>query len=181
MARTARRDDGEDALSVLMRKAGAAPRRRGPRGPKHRAPDTPGGSGSGKVRRISALSAGGVVVGGLLAVLLTPADPADVIPGIAPVPPSLTIEPQAVEVPDDAVPAPVSSGPPGGSVAPPPPLTASMNGTETPSPTPTPTTPPEQPRDPRAGHYDHDWYYDWYYGGGYRDGHQGGRWPQWGG
>ncbi|MEV6910435.1 hypothetical protein [Amycolatopsis sp. NPDC051071] len=153
-----------------MRAAGAAPRRRGPRGPKHRAP---GMAGSGKVRRISALSAGGAVVGGLLAVLLTPGDSADVIPGIAPFPPSLTIAPQAVQVPDDAIPTPVPEGPPGGSVAPPPPLTASMNGSEKPSPTPAPEPPPEQPRDPRAGHYDRDWYYDWYYGGG--------RQPQWGG
>ncbi len=174
MARTARRENGGDALSELMRAAGAVPRRRGPRGPKHRAPDIPGASSGWRVRRISALSAGGVVVGGLLAVLLTPGDSNDVVPGIAPVPPSLTIAPQAVEAPDDAVPTPVPAGPPGGSVAPPPPLTASMNGSEKQSPTPAPEPPPEQqPRDPRAGHYDHDWYYDWYHGGGRR--------PPWGG
>ncbi|WP_409492563.1 hypothetical protein [Amycolatopsis sp. cmx-11-12] len=167
MARTARRHSGEDALSALMREAGAAPRRRGPRGPKHRAPSS-AAPGNGKVRRISALSAGGLVVGGLLAVLLTPADSADVIPGTPLPPPSLTIAPQAVEVPDDAVPSPVPSGPPGGSVAPPPPLTASMHGSETPSPTPPPVVTPER-RDPRAGHHD----YDWYRGGG--------RLPQWGG
>ncbi|WP_233224107.1 hypothetical protein [Amycolatopsis sp. BJA-103] len=176
MARTARRDNGGDALSELMREAGAAPRRRGPRGPKHRAPETTG-PGSGKLRRISALSAGGVVLGGLLAVLLTPADSAEVIPGMPLPPPSLTIAPQAVEVPDDAVPSPAPSGPSGGSVAPPPPLTASMNGSETPSPTPTPVPAPEERRDPRAGHHDNDWYYDWYYGG-YPG---GGRHPAWGG
>ncbi|MFK0248925.1 hypothetical protein ACIQUM_29870 [Amycolatopsis azurea] len=174
MARTARREDGGDALSELMRAAGAVPRRRGPRGPKHRAPIAVA-PGRGKLRRISALSAGGVVVGGLLAVLLTPADPAEVIPGVPLPPPSLTIAPQAIHVPDDAVLSPVPSGPSGGSVAPPPPITASMNGTETPSPTPTPT--PEERPDPRAGHRDHDWYYDWYHGG-YPG---GGRRPQWGG
>ncbi|WP_236725374.1 hypothetical protein [Amycolatopsis orientalis] len=182
MARTARRDDGGDALSELMREAGAAPRRRGPRGPKHRAPDTTG-PGSRKVRRISALSAGGVVVCGLLAVWLTPGDPAEVIPGAPLPPPSLTIAPQAVEFPDDAVPSPVPSGPSGGSVAPPPPLTASMHGTETPSPTPAPA-PSEERQDPRAGRHDNDGYYDWYrdwYYGGYRGGHPGGRQPQWGG
>ncbi len=170
MARTARRDNGGDALSELMREAGAAPRRRGPRGPKHRAPEA---TGPGKLRRISALSAGGVVLGGLLAVLLTPADSAEVIPGMPLPPPSLTIAPQAVEVPDDAVPSPAPSGPSGGSVAPPPPLTASMNGSETPSPTRTPVPAPEERRAPRAGHHDNDWYYDWYHGGG--------RHPAWGG
>ncbi|MFC9254438.1 hypothetical protein [Amycolatopsis thailandensis] len=174
MARTARREAGGDALSELMRAAGAVPRRPGPRGPKHRAPIAVV-PGSGKLWRISALSAGGVVVGGLLAVLLTPADPAEVTPGMPLPPPSLTIAPQAIEVPDDAMPPPVPSGPPGGSVAPPPPMTASLHGSETPSPTPTPT-PGERP-DPRAGHRDHDWYYDWYYGG-YPG---GGRHPQWGG
>lgn len=173
MARTARHDGGGDALSELMRKAGAAPRRRGPRGPKHRAPDA--ASGSGRIRRISALSAGGVFVGGLLAVLLTPGEQAEVVPGIPLPPPSLTIAPQAVEVPDDAAASPVPSGPSGGSVAPPPPMTASMHGSETPSPTPTtPAPPPEERPDPRAGH--HEWYYDWNHGG-YPG---GGRWPQWG-
>ncbi|WP_414937746.1 hypothetical protein [Amycolatopsis sp. cmx-11-51] len=175
MARTARRHSGGDALSELMRAAGAAPRRRGPRGPRHRAPST-AAPGNGKLWRISVLSAGGLVVGGLLAVLLTPADSADVSPGTPLPPPSLTIAPQAAEVPDDAVPTPVPSGPPGGSVAPPPPLTASMNGSETPSPTPTPVTTPER-QDPRAGHHDNDWFYDRYYGG-YQG---GGRRPYWGG
>ncbi|OLZ45775.1 hypothetical protein BS329_32370 [Amycolatopsis coloradensis] len=154
-----------------MREAGAAPRRRGPRGPRHRAPSTTT-PGIGRVRRISALSAGGLVVGGLLAVLLTPADSADLIPGTPLPPPSLMIAPQAVEVPDDAVPSPVPSGPPGGSVAPPPPLTAAMHGSERPSPTPPPVTTPER-QDPRAGHHDHEWYHDWYRGGG--------RLPHWGG
>ncbi|WP_026467859.1 hypothetical protein [Amycolatopsis alba] len=170
MARTARREAGGDALSELMRAAGAAPRRRGPRGPKHRAPIAVA-PGSGKLRRISALSAGGVVVGGLLAVLLTPGDPAEVIPGMPLPPPSLAIAPQAVEVPDAAASSPAPPGPPGGSVAPPPPMTASLNGSETPSPTPTPV--PEERPDPRDGHREHDGYYDWYRGGG--------RWPQWGG
>ncbi|MFD5250379.1 hypothetical protein ACFWIW_37930 [Amycolatopsis sp. NPDC058340] len=169
MARTARRDTGEDALSTLMREAGAAPRRRGPRGPKHRAPETT--PGSSRIRRISALSAGGVLAGGLLAVLLVPADPAEVVPGAPLPPPSLTIAPQAIDVP---VSSPVPSGPSGGSVAPPPPMTASLHGSETPSPTPTPE-PGERPA-PRTGYHDFDQYYDWYYGGG----HQGGRWPQWG-
>ncbi|EME62101.1 hypothetical protein [Amycolatopsis decaplanina] len=178
MARTARRDAGGDALSELMRKAGAAPRRRGPRGPKHRAPDAAGGNG--RIRRISALSAGAVVVGGLLAVLFIPADPAEVIPGMPLPPPSPTIAPQAVEVPDDAVSSPAPSGPSGGSVAPPPPMTASMHGSETPSPAPTPA--PEERPDPRAGHHDLDQYYDWYHGGGFPGGYQGGgRLPQWGG
>ncbi|MEU9691828.1 hypothetical protein [Amycolatopsis japonica] len=168
MARTARRDTGEDALRTLMREAGAAPRRQGPRGPKHRAP------GTGRIRRISALSAGGVLVGGLLAVVLIPSDPVDVVPGTPLLPPSLTIAPQAIDVPADAASSPVPSGPSGGSVAPPPPMTASMHGSETPSPTPTPE--PEERPDPRAGHHDFDQYYDWYYGGR----HQGGRWPQWG-
>ncbi|MFE6612185.1 hypothetical protein [Amycolatopsis sp. NPDC057786] len=171
MARTARHDSGGDALSELMRKAGAAPRRKGPRGPKHRAPDA--APGNGRIRRISVLSAGGVFVGGLLAVLLIPAEQAEVVPGMPLSPPSLTIAPQAVEVPDDAASSPVPSGPSGGSVAPPPPMTASMHGSETPSPTPTP--PPEERPDPRAGH--HEWYHDWHHGG-YRG---GGRWPQWGG
>ncbi|WP_244162459.1 hypothetical protein [Amycolatopsis regifaucium] len=180
MARTARRVDGGDALSELMREAGAAPRRRGPRGPKHRAPEA---VGSGKLRWISALSAGGLFVGGLLAVLLVPADSAEVIPGMPIPPPSLTIAPQAVEAPGDAVPSPVPSGPSGGRVAPPPPLTASMHGSETPSPTPTPVAPPEQQRDPRAEQRQQDYwdYYDWYYGDGHRGGYPGGRLPQWGG
>jgi len=179
MARTARREAGGDALSELMRAAGAAPRRRGPRGPKHRAPIAVA-PGSGKFWRISALSAGGVVVVGLLAVLLTPADPAEVIPGVPLPPPSLTIAPQAIQVPDDAVSSPVPSGPSGGSVAPPPPMTASMHGSETPSPTPAPT--PEEQPDPRAGHHDHEYYEDWYrgyYGGGYPGAYRGGgRQPQ---
>jgi len=173
MARTARRDTGEDALSTLMAEAGAAPRRRGPRGPKHRAPETT--PGPGRIRRISAFSAGGLLVGGLVAVLLVPADAADVVPGTPLLPPSLTIAPQAIDAP---APSPAPSGPSGGSVAPPPPMTASMHGSETPSPTPAPE--PEERPDPRAGHHDfdqyYDQYYDWYYGGG----HQGGRWPQWG-
>lgn len=171
MARTARHGSGGDALSELMRKAGAAPRRKGPRGPKHRALDA--APGNGRIRRISVLSAGGVFVGGLLAVLLIPAEQAEVVPGMPLPPPSLTIAPQAVEVPDDAASSPVPSGPSGGSVAPPPPMTASMHGSETPSPTPTP--PPEERPDPRAGQ--HEWYHDWHHGG-YRG---GGRWPQWGG
>ncbi|GAB3725600.1 hypothetical protein GCM10027598_43460 [Amycolatopsis oliviviridis] len=179
MARTARREAGGDALSELMRAAGAVPRRRGPRGPKHRAPITVG-PGSGRLLRISALSAGGVVVGGLLAVLLTPADSAEVVPGTPLPPPSLTIAPQAIVVPDDAASSPVPSGPSGGSVAPPPPMTASIHGSETPSPTPEPE--PEERQDPRAGHHDHDEYYDWYYGGGYPGGYRGGgRQPHWGG
>ncbi|MGW4131822.1 hypothetical protein [Amycolatopsis japonica] len=155
-----------------MREAGAAPRRRGPRGPKHRAPEA--APGTGRIRWISALSAGGVLVGGLLAVVLIPSDPGGVVPGTPLLPPSLTIAPQAIDVPADAASSPVPSGPSGGSVAPPPPMTASMHGSETPSPTPTPE--PEARPDPRAGHHDFDQYYDWYYGGG----HQGGRWPQWG-
>ncbi|MFI9453390.1 hypothetical protein [Amycolatopsis sp. NPDC052450] len=154
-----------------MRKAGASPRRRGPRGPKHRAPDT-AAPGNGKIRRISALSAGGVVVGGVLVFLLTPADPVEVVPGAPLPPPSLIIAPQAVDAPDDAASPTTPSGPSGGSVAPPPPMTASMHGSETPSPTPTPVR--EERPDPRAGH--HEWYDDWYHGG-YPG---GGRRPQWG-
>ncbi|WP_410579174.1 hypothetical protein [Amycolatopsis sp. lyj-108] len=154
-----------------MRKAGASPRRRGPRGPKHRAPDT-AAPGNRKIRRISALSAGGVVVGGVLVFLLTPADPVEVVPGTPLAPPSLIIAPQAVDAPDDAASSTTPSGPSGGSVAPPPPMTASMHGSETPSPTPTPVR--EERPDPRAGH--HEWYDDWYHGG-YPG---GGRWPQWG-
>ncbi|MFD6073205.1 hypothetical protein [Amycolatopsis lurida] len=168
--RRARTRVHHQTLSELMRKAGAAPRRQGPRGPKHRAPEA--AHGSGRIRRISALSAGALVVGGLLAVLLAPAEQAEVIPGTPLPPPWPTIAPQAVEVPDDAVSSPVPSGPSGGSVAPPPPMTASMHGSETPSPTPTPS--PEERPDPRAGH--HEWYYDWNHGG-YPG---GGRWPQWG-
>ncbi|MEV7554571.1 hypothetical protein AB0N89_33555 [Amycolatopsis sp. NPDC089917] len=177
MARTARREAGGDALSELMRAAGAVPRRRGPRGPKHRAPNAVG-PGRGRLRRISALSAGGVVVGGLLAVLLTPADSAEVLPGMPLPPPSLTIAPQAILVPDDAVPPPVPSGPSGGSVAPPPPMTAAMHGSETPSPTPSP--PPEEEPDPRAGHeYHEDWNRGYYHGDGYPGAYRGGgRQPQ---
>lgn len=185
MARTARHADGGDALSELMREAGAAPRRRGPRGPRHRAKPSSeakaGLPGGGKLRRISVLSAGGVVIGGLMIVLLAPTDPTDVIPGVPLAPPSLTIAPQAVEVPDDAVSSPAPPGPPGGSVAPPPPLSASMNGSETPSPKPAPVTStaaPEYSYDPRAEYHDYGWYYDYWNRGGY-DG--GGRQPQWDG
>ncbi|HET6288310.1 MAG TPA: hypothetical protein VFG15_16375 [Amycolatopsis sp.] len=170
MARTARRDAGGDALSELTREAGAAPRHRGPRGPKHRAPET-AAPGNGKIRRISALSVGGVVVGGVLVFLLAPADPVEVVPGM-PLPTQI-IAPQAVDAPDDAASPTTPSGPSGGSVAPPPPMTASMHGSEKPSPPPAPVR-AERP-DPRAGH--HEWYHDWYHGG-YPG---GGRWPQWGG
>lgn len=192
MARTARRKSGGDTLTELMREVGAEPRRRGPRGPRHRAePVKPAKRklpASGRVRRLSALSAGGVIVGGLAVVLLAPNDAVDVISGIPPTPPSLAIVPQAVEASDS--PAPTSttpSVPPGGAVAPPPPLAASMNGAEKPSPTP-PPTPTTSSKAPDWGDYPQDPRADWLNGGGYWGGYGGyggyyggGRYPQPGG
>jgi hypothetical protein len=200
MARTARRKDGGDTLTELMREVGAEPRRRGPRGPRHRAeaaaPAKVKLPASGKVRRISALSAGGVIVGGLMVVLLAPSDAVDVISGIPPAPPSLTIVPQAVEVPDGpAATSTAPSAPQGGAVAPPPPRAVSLNGAETsppssapaPAPAPAPTTSPAPawpgyPQDPRANPYYGGGYGGGYYGGGYGGGYYGGgRYPQPGG
>lgn len=186
MARTARRKDGGDTLTELMREAGAELRRRGPHGPRHRAevadPVKVRLPASGKVRRISALSAGGVIVGGLVVVLLAPSDAVDVISGIPPAPPSLTIVPQAVEVPDG--PAPTStapSAPQGGAVAPPPPRAVSLNGAETSPPSSSPAPAPSwpgYPQDPRANPYYGGGYGGGYYGGGY---YGGVRYPQPGG
>ncbi len=202
MARTPRRDNGGNALTDLMRKAGAEPRRQGPRGPKHRAEPAvvitaePRIPSSGRLRRISALSAGGLVVGGLVVLLVAPSESVDVISGIPPAPPSLTIAPQAVEVPGTPTStAAIQPGPPGGDVAPPPALQGNMNGISKPSSeTPPPPPPPPAttsaapdwpdyrdypyPYDPRYGdprYGDRDRYNDGYYNDGHYDG--GGRRP----